>query len=220
MGRNDDTLPQLTQTWTNQSDPVPPPVDAKRAKELASLLLRTQQLVSGLCDHAKGEMFFSCPHHIDKLIPSAFPLRDTTRFITETRPAQTLIDTVLLPIALKFHHLAPVRKPTRQRPYQLGVFYALLKTYEPSSPKYRSKLRPINNYTGDPLAPLMGLMGKTLMWLIPQAVDCGVLPWVMTRTEDLVPHLRERMMAALKAYPRHTEPIRWSIRTADAEGFY
>ena len=220
MGRNDDTLPQLTQTWTNQSDPVPPPVDAKRAKELASLLLRTQQLVSGLCDHAKGEMFFSCPHHIDKLIPSAFPLRDTTRFITETRPAQTLIDTVLLPIAQKYHHLAPVRKPTRQRPYQLGVFYALLKTYEPSSPKYRSKLRPINNYTGDPLAPLMGLMGKTLMWLIQQAVDCGVLPWVMTRTEDLVPHLRERMMAALKAYPRHTEQIRWSIRTADAEGFY
>eukprot|EP01050_Picozoa_sp_SAG11_P010308 SAG11_NODE_1026_length_6141_cov_13.737008_2_plen_126_part_00 len=35
MGRTDDTLPQLPQTWTNQNDPVPPQVDAKRAKALA-----------------------------------------------------------------------------------------------------------------------------------------------------------------------------------------
>ena len=220
LGRTESTPLQLPQSWMDQNDPVPPQVDTKRVKALATLLMRTQQLVCGLCDHAKGEMFFSCPHHFDRLLPSAFPLSDTTRFKMETRSAQTLIDTVLLPIAQKYHHLAPVRKPTGQRPYQLGVFYALLKTYEPSSPKFRSKLRPINNYTGDPLAPLMSLLGKTLMWLVQQAVDCGALPWVMTRTEDLVPHLRDRMMAALTAYPKHMEQIRWSIRTADAEGFY
>eukprot|EP01050_Picozoa_sp_SAG11_P015787 SAG11_NODE_2085_length_3847_cov_2.866329_7_plen_132_part_01 len=131
----------------------------QRVKALAQLLTRDQQLVCGLCDHAKGQLFFTCPHHLDTLLPSAFPVLDTDRFNIEMRTEEELIQTVLLPLANQFVHLAPLRRPTTRKPFQLGVFYALMKLkYEPESPKYMSKLRPISNYNGDPLAPLLALI--------------------------------------------------------------
>ena len=215
---------QMDPTWhyecthwqQREQTKTPPGVDHKRAKELANKLLRDQQLVCGVCDKAKGELFFMCVHHLDTLITKVFPITDTTRFRRINRTKDDLIETVLQPIAERYRGIVPA-KPNRQK---LGLFYVSLKTYETDSPKYHSKMRPISNYSGDPLADLFGVVGRALMWLIQQTVDTGVLPWIMTRTEDLVPFLRQVMLATAARHGQNMRKVTWNIKVADAEGFY
>eukprot|EP01050_Picozoa_sp_SAG11_P007306 SAG11_NODE_604_length_8248_cov_6.574251_5_plen_442_part_00 len=205
-------------TSTNQTD-TPHNADSARVQTLARLLVRDQQLVCGLCDHARGALFFTCPRHFDSLLPQTFPIDDADRFKLETRTEEDILQAVLIPMAERFSHLSPLRRTTGRRPHQIGIFYALMKQYPSHSPKFMSKLRPISNYCGDPLTPILTLLGRALMWLIRATVESGVLPWIMTRTEDLVPFLRERMLAAVEQFS-DVDDIRWSIRIADAEGFY
>jgi hypothetical protein len=53
-------------------------------------------------------MYFCCPRRLDKLLPSAFPISDATRF--QQHPgvtAEHVLDTVMRPFAEKYAHLVP-----------------------------------------------------------------------------------------------------------------
>jgi hypothetical protein len=195
---------------------TPPNVDMKRTQRLAKYLTKTLGLVCGVCDKSKGELFFSCPHHLDTLIATVFPIEDATRFKRIQHTKAELLRNVLQPLADEYRGIIT---DTRCR-NELGLFYVSLKKYERTSPKYHSKARPISNYSGDPLAALFSVAGKALMWMIRQTADEGILPWIMTRTEDLVPFLRDRMLEAADKYAHRMQQVRWHVKVADAEGFY
>ena len=145
-----------------------------------------------------------------------FPIEDTTRFKRIQYTKEELLRNVLQPLADEYRGIIT---DTRCR-NELGLFYVSLKKYERTSPKYHSKTRPISNYSGDPLAALFSVAGKALMWMIRQTADEGILPWIMTRTEDLVPFLRDRMLEAADKYAHRMQQVRWHVKVADAEGFY
>eukprot|EP01050_Picozoa_sp_SAG11_P015221 SAG11_NODE_1950_length_4013_cov_4.004854_7_plen_155_part_00 len=131
-------------------------------------------------------------HHLDMLITKVFPITDETRFKThQTNEERTDRQSTPADSRTVSWHSTSHGKPNRQK---LGLFYVSLKTYATDSPKCHSKMRPISNYSGDPLADLFGAVGRALMWLIQQTMETGVLPWIMTRTEDLVPFLRQVML--------------------------
>ena len=144
----------------------------------------------------------------------------SSKFTAVGRPdAELLHETIAF--AELWAHLAPVVRRSR---HALGSWTVQLKAkYASDSPKYHSRLRPVSNHAHQPVAPLLRVAARALGYLVNAAAAAGTLPWVITRTDALVPALRRLERRAITWYAgvdTGATGIEWLQRQGDLEGFF
>ena len=205
---------QLADIRQGAAPVTPPHCDLRRAQRLRRRL-RDSGLVCGLADHGHGQLYVICPRRLDRLVPTVFDPHDSDKFAICNDPPDDLLARSAS-FAETWVHLAPV---LRQQPSLASWTVSVKAKYPDDSPKYMMRLRPISNYSRQPAAPLLSLVAKCLMWLVRMASERGAMPWVITRTIDLVPALTGMLTRATSAFGGTTGLI-WRRGSGDCEGFF
>jgi hypothetical protein len=195
---------------------VPPHCNLRRAHALRAHL-RDIGLVCGRADHGNGQLYFMCVRRFDRLTPSVFDPTDTSKFTVMHDTREHLLAEATA-FAARFRHIAPVNTSPSA---DLGSWTQSLKAARKytGTPKYHMKVRPISNHRNQPFARLASILGKALGWLIRTASEAGLMPWVVTRTFELVPMLH-RMVEDAHQHFGTLEGVRWRHAQGDCSGFF